>query len=87
MLISTAYVGIIADIIDVADIQICLSDWPEEGNSEKEVTENAEEDSEKEPYNLQNFPQILYQQSQLDRNALLYTIEHHMEIPDPPPEY
>ena len=36
----------VLEIYDIGDVQICLSDYAGEGNSENDTSENSEEDTE-----------------------------------------
>ena len=82
MLIARPVLG----IFNMGDVQICLSDYPGDGNSENENSENSEEDTEIYSLETLEIPYVSIKSS--NQTSLEYWLkqEHFMGIPDPPPE-
>ncbi len=87
LLLSTAYVGVAFDFIDLEDFKICFVDFNGDGSSEKESSEkNVEDDSEKNSYICLEFPSPSLDKSLLNIHSKNAITADFVEIPNPPPE-
>lgn len=86
LFLSSFFVGVALEYYNIDGIQLCLTDFKTEGNSEKDSSENAEEDAETYSLNLLELPQLLFKDVELNAFGKASIIGCFMEIPNPPPE-
>ncbi len=85
-MISILFVGVVGELYEISDVHVCLLDFPDDGNSEKDTSENAEVDAEFNSLNISDDPTVLNQMIRQVNYSYCAKAGHFLEIPDPPPE-
>lgn len=76
----------ILEAYDIIEIQTSLLDFQENGNSEKDTSENSEDEPEKDSFTHEENPLEDPELSLLNNNILTLSSTHFMDVPVPPPD-
>ena len=83
---SMLIAGTVLEIYELGDIQICLTDYPGEGNSENDTSENSEDNSEMHCFKPSENRNVLLKKFHHAKFDNWIKQEYFTGIPHPPPE-
>jgi len=83
----TLAVVVTLESFGIIEIQNCLVEFAEEGNSENESSENSEDDSENDSFYLNKITTSKLPKDPINGRSKNSIAGHFIEIPVPPPEF
>ena len=86
LIITVAAAGVVLDVYVFSEVQICSIDFSGDGGSEKDISENTEDDTEIESFRMIEIQNIFISLALQANHSYDSIIVPFMEIPVPPPE-
>lgn len=86
LLCSTIAVITVLEAFDIIEVQTSILDFQDNGNSEKDTSENSEDDAEKNTFSAEDKALHDPKLGLISNNILALTSAHFKDVPVPPPD-